>query len=281
MRTSVATNRYDPYMPIDLTALIDPHAQLPKFRQLEARLREAIDDGRLSRGEELPSQAEMQDATGMSVDSIRKAIALLAADGLVTSRQGTPTKVAEAPMQRRMEASRYVEELEVLRRAGDHPLESAFTADHGIAWADYTVDVEVAKEPASAEDARRLRIPEGTDILRRRFTKYVSGRPVQLQRSAIPWDIAGDTPVAEVGRQPWPGGTIAELYSLGLAATWVEEEVRTRSPRDDERRALRMENAAPVFDVVRVFLVGDRPVEASRVIVPGPEYVLHYGVDLT
>lgn len=268
-------------MPIDLAALIDEHARLPKFRQLEARIREAIDDGRLAPGEELPSQAEIQTATGMSFDSIRKAIALLVADGLVVSRQGTPTRVAEAPMQRRMEATRYVEELEVLRRGGDHPKQSAFTTDHGITWDDYTVEVEIARESATAEDARRLRVPEGTDILRRRFVKYVNGRPVQLQRSAIPWEIAGNTPVAEVGRQPWPGGTIAELYSLGLEATWVEEEVRTRAPRDEERRALRMENAAPVFDVVRVFLVGDRPVEASRVIVPGPEYVLHYGVDLT
>lgn len=268
-------------MPIDLTALIDPHAQLPKFRQLAARLREAIDDGRLAPGEELPSESEMQTGTGMSRDSVRKAIALLAGEGLIVTRHGAPTRVAEAPMQRRMEASRYIEELEVLRRGGTHPKQSAFTAEHGIGWDDYAVDVEIAKEPATAEDARRLRVPEGTDILRRRFTKYVKGRPVQLQRSAIPWDIAGDTPVAEVGRQPWPGGTIAELHSLGLTATWVEEEVRTRSARDEERRALRMETAAPVFDVVRVFLVGDRPVEASRVIVPGPEYVLHYGVDLT
>jgi hypothetical protein len=33
--------------------------------------------------------------------------------------------------------------------------------------------------------------------------------------------------------------------------------------------------------VTRVFRVGERPVEASRVIVNGSEYVLHYGVDLT
>lgn len=268
-------------MPIDLTALIDPHAQLPKYHQLAARIRDAIDDGRLAPGEEVPSEKQLKDATGMSREQIRRGIDLLVNEGLVVRRHGAATRVAEAPMQRRMAAARYVEELEVLRRGGDHPRQSAFTAEHGITWDDYKVDVEIAKEPATAEDARRLRVPEGTDILRRRFVKYVKSRPVQLQRSAIPWDIAGDTPVAEVGRQPWPGGTIAELHSLGLTATWVEEEVRTRAPRDEERRALRMETAAPVFDVVRVFLVGERPVEASRVIVPGPEYVLHYGVDLT
>lgn len=268
-------------MPIDLSALIDHHARTPKYRQLEARLREAIDDGRLTPGEELPSEKDFAKGTGLSRDSVRKALALLAGDGLIVPEQGARTRVAAAPMQRRMEAARYVEELNILRRGGQHPQQSAFTVDHGIDWTDYTVDMQVAKEPATAEDARRLAVPEGTDILRRAFTKYVKGQPVQLQRSAIPWDIAGDTPVAEVGRQPWPGGTIAELHSLGLVATWVLEEVRTRAPRDEERRALRMETPGPVFDIVRVFLVGERPVEASRVIVPGSQYVLHYGVDLT
>lgn len=268
-------------MPIDLTALVDRHAQLPKFRQLAARLREAIDDGRLAPGEELPSEVEMQAGTSMSRDSVRKAIALLVADGMVVVRHGAPTRVAEAPKRRRMEAARYVEELRLLRKGGDHPRVSAFTVDHEIEWADYTVQVDVTRENATAEDARRLRIAEGSDILRRVFTKYVKGDPVQLQRSAIPWQIGGGTPIADPGQQPWPGGTIAELHSLGLTPTWVDEDVETRLPRDDERRALRMETPSSVFSIVRVFLVGDRPVEASRVIVDGSKYALHYGVDLT
>lgn len=268
-------------MPIDLPALIDHHAQLPKFRQLAAGIREAIDDGRLQPGEELPSEAEMQAATGLSRDTVRKAIAQLAGEGSVVVRHGSPTTVAPARMQRRIEAARYVEELKILRRGGEHPKQSAFTLDHGIAWSDYTVDVTVTKEPATAEDSRRLDVPEGTDILRRAFVKYAKGRPVQLQRSAIPWEIAGDTPVAEVARQPWPGGTIAELHSLGLVATWVDEEIEMRTPTDEQRRALGMESPGLVFRVTRVFRVGERPVEASRVIVNGSEYVLHYGVDLT
>jgi GntR family transcriptional regulator len=268
-------------MPIDLTALIDPHAQLAMYQQLAARIREAIDDGRLAPGEEIPSEKQFKDATGMSREQVRRGIDVLVNEGLAVRRQGSATRVAEAPKQRRMQASRYIEELRTLQQDGDHPQTSAFTIDHGIDWTDYTVTMVVTREPATAEDASRLRVPEGTDILRRVFTKYVKGVPVQLQRSAIPWEIGGGTPLADHDQQPWPGGTIAELYSLDLVATEVLEEVRTRSPRDDERRALRMETPGPVFDIVRVFLVGERPVEASRVIVPGSQYVLHYDVDLT
>src|SRR4051812_35211130 len=104
----VENYRYAVCMPIDLSALVDHHAQLPKYRQLAAALREAIDDGRLSPGEELPSEREMRDQTRMSRESIRKALAILDAEGLTISRQGAPTRVAEAPKQRRMQASRYV-----------------------------------------------------------------------------------------------------------------------------------------------------------------------------
>lgn len=267
-------------MPINLADLIDKHAQLPKYQQLAARFREAIDDGTLTPGEELPSESRLREATGMARESVRRAIDLLANEGLVVRRHGAATRVAQPPPLRVMDASRYLRELEILRAGGEHPLTSAFTEDHGITWGEYRCDTEVAKEPATVEDARRLQVPAGTALLRRRFVKYARGVPLQLQRSAIPWDIAGDTPVAEVGRQPWPGGTIAELYSLDLIVTSVTEETIARQPRDDERKALGLQTPAPVFDIVRVFWVGDRPVEASRVIAPGDRNRLHVTVRL-
>lgn len=267
-------------MPIDLTALIDPHAQLPKFRQLAASLREAIDNGNLAPGEELPSEQKLRDATGMSRDSVRKAVGLLSSEGVVNVRHGAPTRVAEAPPVRPMDASRYLKALRILKEGGLLPLTSSFTEDHGIDWADYRVETQVAKEAATGEDAQRLHVPAGTSLLRRRFVKYGRGIPLQIQRSAMLWDLAGGTPVADPGQQPWPLGTIAELYSLGIEVTKVAEDTRTRQPRDDERRVLNMQTPGPVFDIVRVFWAGDRPVEASRVIAPGERLTLHYEVEL-
>src|SRR5690349_12639844 len=119
-------------MPINLAALIDPHAQLPKYQQLAARLREAIDDGRLAPGEDLPSEQQLQDATGMARETLRRSIELLVNEGLVIRRHGAATRVAEAPPARPLDASRYLEELRILKAGGPHPLRSAFTEDHGI-----------------------------------------------------------------------------------------------------------------------------------------------------
>lgn len=267
-------------MPIDLTALIDQHAQLPKYQQLAARFREAIDDGRLEPGEELPSEKQLQDATGMARESVRRAVELLVNDGLVVRQQGAPTRVAAAPPMRPLDASRYLKALQILRSGGPIPNMSAFTEDHGIAWHEYTCQTTVAREEATPEDSRRLAVPVGTPLLRRTFTKYGRGVPLQIQRSAMLWELAGGTPVADPGRQPWPLGTIAELWSLGLEVTMVDEDVQSRPPRDEERRILGMQTPGPVFDVVRVFWVGERPVEASRVVMPADRNVLHYRVKL-
>ena len=267
-------------MPIDLSALIDPHAQLPKYQQLAARIREAIDDGTLEPGEEIPSEKQLGDATGMSREQIRRGVELLVNEGLVVRRHGAATRVAEAPPQRPLDASRYLKALRILKAGGPIPNTSAFIEDHGLNWADYGCDMQAAKEAATAEDARRLDIPVGTPLLRRHFLKSGRGVPLQIQRSAMLWELAGGTPIADPGMQPWPLGTIAELWSLGLEVTTVDEDVRSRQPRDEERRALAMQTPGPVFDIVRVMRVGERPVEASRVIIPADRNVLHYRVTL-
>jgi GntR family transcriptional regulator len=267
-------------VPIDLTALIDPHAQLPKYQQLAARIREAIDDGALTAGEEIPSEKQLRDATGMSREQVRRGIELLVNEGLVVRRHGAATRVVEAPPLRPQDASRYLKALRILKAGGPIPDTSAFTEDHGITWDEYSCDMTAARELATAEDARRLNIPAETPLLRRQFLKSGRGIPLQIQRSAMLWDLAGSTPVADPGRQPWPLGTIAELWSLGLEVTAVDEDVRSRQPRDEERRTLAMQTPGPVFDIVRVFWVGDRPVEASRVITPADRNVLHYRVKL-
>lgn len=248
-------------MPIDLTALIDPHAQLAMYQQLAARLRDAIDNGALAPGEKLPSEQELVAATGMSREQVRRGIDELVNDALAVRRHGSGTFVAEPPQRQRLEVARFLDQQQL------GPM--------------VELDVHVTREPATAEDARRLAVPEGTDILRRTFVQHVGDALVPLQRSAIPWELAGGTPMATAQYLPWPNDPIIDLRRLGLDPTVVDVEVITRQPRTDERRALRMETPGPVFDIVREFRVGERPVEASRVIVPGSQYVLHYDVDLT
>jgi GntR family transcriptional regulator len=260
---------------------LDRSAPVPLYRQLADHIRDAIDDGSLHPGDKLDGEGEIAAKAGISREQVRRAYDVLADEGLLVRKQGAPTRIAQPPMRRRMSAGRYLEEIKLLRSGQRHPWRSAFTADHNIGWSDYSVDVDVRREPATERDAEYLEVEPGTWILRREFLKRVRGEVVQLQLSAIRWDVAGDTDVGDPQFQPWPGGTIAELDSLGIEVTFVTELVEARMPTEDQRRKLDMATPGPVFDMVRVFRSAEGPVEASRVIVPASRVVLHYEIDLS
>jgi DNA-binding transcriptional regulator YhcF (GntR family) len=73
----------------------DPGDELPVGLQLSWRLRALIASGRLGAGERLPSFRRLSDWAGVNVNTVRAVYAGLEAEGLVVSRQGQGTFVAE------------------------------------------------------------------------------------------------------------------------------------------------------------------------------------------
>lgn len=256
-------------------------------RQLADLIRDQIRRGTLRPGEALPSEGDISTASGLSRSPVREAIDVLVGEGLIVKRSGVPTRVAIPPPVRHMATSRYRDELARLRAldGAEHPLTSAFTEDHDIDWDAYRVESTYTENDAATDaDAERLEVDPGSPVLRRQLVKFVAGAPVQIQESVIPLGLVAGTPVADPARQPWPGGTIAELYSVGLVVTRVVEEARARTPSTAERRLLEMEAAGPVWEVTRIFYVGDkgdeRPAEASTVIAPAARLILRFETDL-
>lgn len=77
--------------------VIDPHAPEPSYRQLAALLRERIRDGRIGPKQALPSITYLTGETGLSVGTVRHAIALLVEEGwaYVVPGRGTFAAVRE------------------------------------------------------------------------------------------------------------------------------------------------------------------------------------------
>jgi DNA-binding transcriptional regulator YhcF (GntR family) len=73
----------------------DPSDELPVGLQLTWRLRALIASGRLGAGERLPSFRRLSEWAGVNVNTVRAVYAGLEAEGLVVSRQGQGTFVAE------------------------------------------------------------------------------------------------------------------------------------------------------------------------------------------
>ena len=78
-----------------LLVRLDRTASQPLRTQLEASLREAIRDGRLRGGERLPSSRELARELGVSRGLVQDCYAQLLAEGYLTSRTGSATRVAD------------------------------------------------------------------------------------------------------------------------------------------------------------------------------------------
>jgi GntR family transcriptional regulator len=271
-------------------------------RQLADIIRAQIASRAVAPGESLPSEGDLSRDFGLSKTAVRDALTILVTEGLIEKRAGMASRVAIPPRVQHMATSRYAVELDRLRAldGAEHPPVSAFTEDHDIEWDDYTVAADYQEDVARPRDAIRLRLGVGDPVLRRELIKYVRGRPTQLQTSVMPLVLIAGTPVADPNRQPWPGGTIAELWSVGLVVVGVAEEATARMSTAAEMEALDLRAPGVVFDIERIFyaepspdwvtrfahlLKGEpwswpRAVEASTVVVPAPGVVLRWETEL-
>jgi GntR family transcriptional regulator len=272
-------------MPLKLTEgtldRIRPHA--PLRDQLADHIRREIADEKLKPGEELPSEQEIADAVGVDKATARRAVDLIAGEGLVIKANGKRTKVAAPPQVRIMSTARYQEQLRRLRAGDDRA--TAFVSDHDATWDDYTIEhLEYGEQPANDLDAHHLGIRKGTKVMRRRGVKCINGEPLQIQRSTVLASKAKGTVLADESAQPYPGGTLAELYDAGFipdgSVLTVTEEARGGKPKIAERRLLQMATG-DVWNIIRVFAVDGVPVEASRVIAPMARNVLRYETTLS
>lgn len=76
---------------------LDRTARTPLHRQLRETLRHAIASGQLPPGAALPSSRALAGRLGISRNTVITAYEELAAEGLLTGRAGSATRVAGAP----------------------------------------------------------------------------------------------------------------------------------------------------------------------------------------
>ena len=79
----------------ELLVRLDRSASQPLRAQLEASLREAVRGGRLRAGERLPSSRELARELGVSRGMVQDCYGQLLAEGYLTSRTGSATRVAD------------------------------------------------------------------------------------------------------------------------------------------------------------------------------------------
>jgi DNA-binding GntR family transcriptional regulator len=77
--------------------VITPDREGAAYRQLAGILRDRIRSGELPAGQRMPSEKDLHDEFGLARETVRRALAVLRAEGLIDVRQGHGTFVAEIP----------------------------------------------------------------------------------------------------------------------------------------------------------------------------------------
>lgn len=246
----------------------------PRYRAVADELRRRMRSGVIPPGALLPSEPALIAEFAVSRGTVREAIALLRAEGLVVTEHGRGTYARPERPVRRLAADRY-------RRPVEGEAETAFTRDHRADWSQYRLDREFAEVPAGAEQADLLGVEPGTMLLERRFVFRLLGSAQQISVSSYPLDLVAGTPVADPDNEPWPGGSIAQLRTLGIEVTGVRERVRARMPTAEEAATLAVPTGVPVLTITRQMYAGTRVVEVARdIVLPADRTELEYWIDV-
>jgi len=239
-------------------------APTARYRQVANDLREAIARGQFSPGDALPSQPELAGIYRLNQTSISRAIAILAAEGLVRTEHGRGTYVQDIP------AAKHT------RRIPPPASGSSFADEMrnaGIEPRTELVQAETADPPAAV--AQRLHLRAAEQVLISKWLIFADARPIQVSASYIPLSIARSADLALPDTEPT--AIHQQLAKNGYHVSRFVEEVECRRPTVDEAALLRISEGQPVLDVVRLALdQAGRTLEMTINVFPGQMWLLRY-----
>ena len=239
--------------------LIQPEPGQSRYAALAAALRHRIVAGEWPAGTPLPAETSLAAEHGVALGTMRRALELLAEQGLIERRHGKGTFVrgglAGATMLRFFRFG-----------SGDGEVpHSRVTARQSVI--------------ASAEVARRLGIPRGDPVLRLHRLRSLGGQPCLLEEIWLPLPMFApllDSPVAEWGDLLYP--MFAER--CGVAVTRATDEIGFATLSAAQARHLELSAGHPGVTVTRqAYDLAGRCVELR--ITRADAFAFHYTVTIT
>ncbi|GCE01546.1 GntR family transcriptional regulator [Embleya hyalina] len=236
------------------------------YQQIADDIRAQIADGTLVAGDQLPTEAELQERYDTSRHTARTAIAHLVQEGLVISRRPRGHFVRERrPMVYRPQS-------EFKRKPPELDIFMTLMADDGRMAAQ---DIDVAIVEGSPDVRQRLQLADGELAAVRRRVRKVEGEPYNINDSYFRLsDVQGSEIMhpANVER-----GTNQVMDELGIGQAKCLDEIYVRMPTPDESHRLQLLPGTPVaVHIVTGFDGDERPVQCVVNVLAGDRHVIVY-----
>ncbi|MER8007898.1 GntR family transcriptional regulator [Streptomyces sp. NPDC094149] len=215
-----------------------------RHEEIADELRRAIDREEYTVGSRLPPETELAAHYGVSRGTVRQAVAALTAEGLIGSRQGARRVVL---------ASRRSQSFAELRSFAQWARAMGREATGHVVSQGYL--------PATAQDASRLQLREGTQVLHVLRVRGLDGEPVLVERTVYADWIS---PAVETV-DPDAASVTQLLYeSTGLVFAYGEHVIDAVAASAQDAELLGIRRTSPLLRVRRVTTTREgRPVEWS------------------
>ncbi|MFF0505609.1 GntR family transcriptional regulator [Streptomyces fimicarius] len=245
-----------------------------RYEQIADTLRAEIDAGQLNRGDRLPSEAALAERFRVSLPTIRQALGVIQAEGLVEKRHGRGNFVRQPRTTIYRTNDRHQWEKDRVRMPQvEREKTGATEHDTGLGVNDLVFQAEYNEAVADEDLAQALRVPVGTALLERLYqTRYSKeDSPFSLVKSYLVHETVASNPdLLDASKEPWPGGTQSQLHTIGIELDHITERVTARPPTVEEAEALGLTAGVSVLIVRKTSVdVRGRVVELSDITLPG------------
>lgn len=215
---------------------------LPLYETVASHLRDMLISGTLRAGDALPSEARLADEMRVSVGTVRKAIDMLADDGLIIKRQGVGTFILGAVERRELFTLFTLEDSNGERRIPEAEV------------------LSIEEGEAGKAELSRLQLHQGDIVFRIKRVRTLSGEPIILEDITIPKKIfpGADRIISEASHL---FKFYEDKYNITIAR--VNERIRAiQSSKEDERV---LKKSGPLLQIDRIAMVLDGRVAEWRI----------------
>jgi len=255
--------------------------QPPIHLRIADDIRMKIERGDLTPGDKLPTLAELCRQWSTSTNSARGAIALLKAQGLISTGRGKAPIVRIPPGRVVRSSDRHQAEKDLARRPeAERAAVGEAETNLGMSIEDQQFTSVYDTIPAGDEMATLFDIAPDDSLLRRRFdaTDTRTGHLLSTSVSYLPLALVSSNPaLLDEKNEPWPGGTQHQLSTVGIEIMCMVDQVTARMPTTVEAQQWDLPDGVPLLICRRISLdANNRNVEISDATYPADRTELRF-----
>lgn len=214
-----------------------------RYLQLSRHISEAIADGRLKAGDQLPPERDLANRADVSRVTIRKAVGELVQAGLIEQRRGAGSFVKGPAFRTEQSLSSLVSFSDNLSGRGKQPMSDVLERGLFAPTSDEMMALGLAPNQLVAR-VNRLRSADGV--------------PMAIERSSLPADVLPDPSKVEVS-------LYAVLRQSNRAPVRAIQRVSAINVFDAEAKLLGLADNTAILKITRTaFSRGGRPIEFTR-----------------